>query len=148
MDRLTGKFPMAGADTQSPVLGRDHPLIEPLHVLLARLDTNRISKCRSTASAGYVQDHRKLWQALWIGGVNAAMCARFSPVSGELMQGRPRYNPRPPLEPAEEVVVNAIFEILTWWMRQPDDYPIGNVIKLLDTLVVRIYTRLLDIRLE
>lgn len=96
----------------------------------------------------YVQDHRKLWQALLTGGANAAMRAEFSRISRELMQGRPRYNPGLPLELAEELVANAIFDILTWWMRQPDDYPIGNVIKLLDTLVVRIYTRPLDIRLE
>ncbi|MGB5345084.1 MAG: ATP-dependent chaperone ClpB [Woeseia sp.] len=38
MDKLTSKFQMALADAQSLANGRDHQLIEPVHVLLALLD--------------------------------------------------------------------------------------------------------------
>lgn len=114
--------------------------------MVAAFDAN--SEMSVDSLCGYVRDHRKLWRTLLTGGANAAMRAEFSRVSRELMQTRPRYNPGLPLDLSGELVANAIFDILTWWMRQPDDYPVGNVIRLLDTLVVRIYTRPLDLRLE
>ncbi|MEM6817314.1 MAG: ATP-dependent chaperone ClpB [Pseudomonadota bacterium] len=38
MDKLTAKFQLALADAQSLAVGRDHQIIEPIHVLLAMLD--------------------------------------------------------------------------------------------------------------
>ena len=38
MDRLTGKFQLALADAQSLAVGRDHPFIEPVHLMVALLD--------------------------------------------------------------------------------------------------------------
>lgn len=38
MDKLTSKFQLALADAQSLALGRDHAMIEPMHVLSAMLD--------------------------------------------------------------------------------------------------------------
>jgi len=38
LDKLTSKFQMALADAQSLAVGRDHPFIEPAHVLLALLE--------------------------------------------------------------------------------------------------------------
>ncbi|MCA1799510.1 MAG: ATP-dependent chaperone ClpB [Xanthomonadaceae bacterium] len=38
VDKLTSKFQMALADAQSLAVGRDHPYIEPVHVLSALLD--------------------------------------------------------------------------------------------------------------
>ncbi|MHB1240450.1 MAG: ATP-dependent chaperone ClpB [Gammaproteobacteria bacterium] len=38
MDKLTSKFQMALADAQSLAVGRDHPFIEPVHVMTALLD--------------------------------------------------------------------------------------------------------------
>ena len=38
MDRLTGKFQLALADAQSLAVGRDHPFIEPVHLMAALLD--------------------------------------------------------------------------------------------------------------
>jgi len=38
MDKLTSKFQMALADAQSLAVGRDHPYIEPAHVMVALLD--------------------------------------------------------------------------------------------------------------
>lgn len=37
MDKLTSRFQMAVADAQSLAVGRDHPYIEPLHLVLALL---------------------------------------------------------------------------------------------------------------
>jgi len=38
MDKLTSKFQSALADAQSLAVGRDHQMIEPMHVLIALLD--------------------------------------------------------------------------------------------------------------
>ena len=38
MDQLTGKFQLALADAQSLAVGRDHPFIEPVHLMAALLD--------------------------------------------------------------------------------------------------------------
>jgi len=38
MDKLTSKFQLALQDAQSVALGRDHQIVEPLHVLVAMLD--------------------------------------------------------------------------------------------------------------
>jgi ATP-dependent Clp protease ATP-binding subunit ClpB len=38
MDKLTGKFQEALADGQSLAVGRDHPIVEPIHVMLVLLD--------------------------------------------------------------------------------------------------------------
>ena len=38
LDKLTTKFQMALADAQSLAVGRDHPFIEPVHVLLVLID--------------------------------------------------------------------------------------------------------------
>ncbi|MFP4603274.1 MAG: ATP-dependent chaperone ClpB [Halochromatium sp.] len=38
MDKLTSKFQMALADSQSLALGRDHQFIEPVHLMIALLD--------------------------------------------------------------------------------------------------------------
>ena len=38
MDKLTSKFQQALADAQSLAVGRDHAVIEPLHVMKALLD--------------------------------------------------------------------------------------------------------------
>ncbi len=38
MDKLTSKFQLALQDAQSLALGRDHQIVEPLHVLIAMLD--------------------------------------------------------------------------------------------------------------
>ena len=37
MDKLTSRFQQALANGQSLALGRDHPAIEPVHVMLAML---------------------------------------------------------------------------------------------------------------
>jgi ATP-dependent Clp protease ATP-binding subunit ClpB len=52
MDRLTTKFQEALADAQSLAVGRDHPFIEPTHVLAALLDQEGGSARSVLAQAG------------------------------------------------------------------------------------------------
>jgi AcrR family transcriptional regulator len=84
----------------------------------------------------YVQEHRKLWKILLTGGAAPAMRQEFQRVSMEIAHARPRSNPWLPIELAAPFVTSGIFEILAWWMRQPEDYPVSNVTKLFDALIV------------
>lgn len=96
----------------------------------------------------YVEEHRKLWVTLLTGGANTAMRNEFSRISTALSATRPRTNPSLPPDLVTELVTNAIFDILTWWLRQPANYPIGNIVKLMDAFVVRVHTRPIKLELE
>ncbi|HQX64672.1 MAG TPA: Clp protease N-terminal domain-containing protein, partial [Dokdonella sp.] len=52
MDKLTSRFQQALADAQSMALGRDHNMLEPVHVLLALLDQQGGSTQPMLAQAG------------------------------------------------------------------------------------------------
>jgi len=60
----------------------------------------------------------------------------FVRVGRQIANERPRTNPWLPLELAVAFVSSGIFEILAWWMRQPEDYPIKNVITLFNALII------------
>ena len=96
----------------------------------------------------YVEDRRALWAALLTTGASGAMRAEFSRIATQVADSRPRVNPALPPDLVTELVVNAIFDILSWWLRQSDDYPVGDVVKLLDEFVTRRFTRPIDITLE
>ena len=52
MDKLTSKFQMALADAQSLALGRDHAVIEPLHVMMALLEESGGNSASILTKAG------------------------------------------------------------------------------------------------
>lgn len=84
----------------------------------------------------YIHEHRILWRTLLTGGAASVMRDEFMRVSRESWGARPRINLWIPDDLALNFVSGGIFEILTWWMRQPDDYPVSRVIKLFDALIV------------
>jgi len=96
----------------------------------------------------YVNGHRALWTALLTGGAAAAMRAEFTRISDDIRKSRERSNPWMPSELATAFVVSGLFEILSWWLRQPANYPFGNVVKLIDVLIIRSTLQPVDIELE
>jgi AcrR family transcriptional regulator len=88
------------------------------------------------AMCEYVQEHRKLWAALLTGGAASAMRNEFMRAAREIAEARPRRNPWLPLDLAIAFVTSGIFELFAWWMRQPEDYPVDNVIKLFNALII------------
>ena len=52
MDKLTTRFQQALADAQSLAVGRDHPAIEPVHVMAALLDQPQGSTTPLLAQSG------------------------------------------------------------------------------------------------
>lgn len=99
------------------------------------------------ALCGYVEDHRLLWTRLLTGGAGPAMREEFKRIAKEIGGTQPRINPWLPTELAASFVVSGLFEILAWWLSQPSDYPVENVVKIIDTLIVRSTARPVDIQL-
>lgn len=96
----------------------------------------------------YVQAHRKLWTALLTGGAALTMRQEFMRIAQEIACARPRNNPWLPVDLAVPFVTSGIFEIIAWWMRQPEDYPLANVVKLFDVLIIDTARRRRNITLE
>ena len=96
----------------------------------------------------YVSSRRRLWSILLNGGASAAMREEFMRIAIGNSNARPRRNPWIPLELAVPFVTSGIFEIFAWWMRQPEDYPVSNVVKLFDALIVDSTGRRRDISLS
>lgn len=93
------------------------------------------------ALCDYVDDHRTLWTRLLTGGAAPAMRAEFIRIAEEAGATRRRSNPWLPIDLAARFVVSGLFEILSWWLGQPADYPKENVINIIDALIVRSTTQ-------
>lgn len=96
----------------------------------------------------FVQSRRSLWKSLLTAGAASAMRGEFARISTEIARTRPQANPWLPVELASSFVAAGIFEILAWWLSQAEDYPIRNVVKILDALIGRPLTVPQDLRLD
>lgn len=95
----------------------------------------------------YVQARRSLWKSLLTTGAAAAMREEFARIAAEIGQTGPRSNPWLPVSLASAFVAAGIFEILAWWLAQPDDYPMRNIEIFLDRLVARPTALAQDVKL-
>lgn len=84
----------------------------------------------------YVQSHRHLWQTLLTTGAASKMREEFAKESVEIANHSIRANPWLPVSLASRFATSGIFEILAWWLQQPDDYPATNVVIFLEQLIV------------
>lgn len=109
---------------------------------------NRESQKPVETMCAYIQDHWTLWKTLLTGGAASAMREEFMRISTEINASRPRTNPWLPEELAVHFVASGIFEILAWWMKQPVDYPVENVVKIFNALIVDLAARPRDITLS
>lgn len=100
------------------------------------------------AMCTYVQQRRSLWKTLLTAGAASEMRGEFARISAEIAMIQPRANPWLPVELASSFVASAIFEVLAWWLNQPEDYPIRNVVKILNALVARPLTVPQNVRLD
>ena len=91
------------------------------------------------AQCEYVAARRGLWSTLLTEGAASVMREGFSRVAIEIGYEREvagqRSNPWLPRDLAAAFVVSSLFEILAWWLRQPEDYPLDNVIILMEELI-------------
>ena len=84
----------------------------------------------------YVQSHRALWRSLLTTEAATAMRGEFARISAQIGESDPRRNPWLPVSLASRFVASGVFEILAWWLSQPDDYPAENVLAFLQQLIV------------
>ena len=99
------------------------------------------------AMCNHVNEHRILWKNLLTTGAASAMRTEFIRIAKEISKTRERSNPWLPEDLAVSFAVSGIFEILAWWLNQPPDYPIQNIVKILHVLIVRSTARPVDISL-
>lgn len=120
-------------------------------VALMALGRAAIARHRALEAAGdmcrYIQSKRKLWAVLLNGGASPAMHKEFMRISIEISNERPRSNPDIPLDLSVPFTTTQIFELFAWWMRQPENYPVENVLKLFDALIIDNIGRRRDITL-
>ncbi|MFK4873504.1 TetR/AcrR family transcriptional regulator [Novosphingobium sp. ZW T3_23] len=102
----------------------------------------------AAAMCSYVADHRALWRTLLTGGAADAMRQEFMRRSRDIAESRPRSNPWLPVDLAVPFVTAGVFEILAWWMKQPDDYPTANVATLIEVLILELTARPRSIELS
>lgn len=95
----------------------------------------------------YVQAHRKLWKTLLNGGAALVMREEFMRAANEIAASGRRKNPWIPADLAVPFVTSAVFELLAWWMRQPEEYPEQNVVTLFDALIIDSVVRPRDVSL-
>jgi AcrR family transcriptional regulator len=120
-------------------------------VALMSLGRAAIARRNAYAAAGdmcrYIEANRKLWSVLLNRGASTAMRREFMRISIEISDAGPRVNPGIPLDLAVHFTTSGIFEIFAWWLRQPDDYPTENVLKIFEALIIDTIARRRDITL-
>jgi AcrR family transcriptional regulator len=96
----------------------------------------------------YVERRRSLWRSLLTAGATSMMRNEFARVAAEIARVGPQANPWLPIELASSFVAAGIFEILAWWLSQPEDYPTANVVKILNALIAQPLGRPQHIQLD
>jgi AcrR family transcriptional regulator len=119
------------------LLALTHPIVDEAVAM-----NNLREMCR------YVQQRRSLWKSLLTAGAASTMRGEFARISAEIARAGPQANPWLPVELASSFVAAGIFEILAWWLNQPQAYPIGNVARILNALIARPLTVPQNIQLE
>lgn len=89
------------------------------------------------AICAFVGGKRSLWMTLLGSEAQFAMRAAFVRDAVEYANANPRITPGLPAELASSYLVGTIFEVLTWWFRQPEDVPVAEVSGFIQTLVLR-----------
>jgi hypothetical protein len=97
----------------------------------------RDSKVSSLAICNFVLERQALWRTLLTTGATATLREEFIASARAIGLSRERANPSLPLDLMAAFVVSGIFEILSWWLRQPDAVPADYVAQLLQALVVK-----------
>jgi AcrR family transcriptional regulator len=94
----------------------------------------------------YIQAQKRLWRTLLTSDAASAMRKEFAVIAEQIDQRRRRRHWMPK-DLGKSFVVSGIFEILAWWMRQPDDYPVENVITLFNVLIIELAETRRDVKL-
>jgi hypothetical protein len=84
----------------------------------------------------YVDQHRPLWTALLTGGAAGAVkeeLLRQGRAASALQAGRNGL----PVELGAALAIAVIVELLSWWLRQPEPWPVEDIAAILDHTAIR-----------
>ena len=106
-----------------------------LAVMVSLLD-KKDPHLSADAVCDYIQHRRALWTTLLTTSASSAMREEFIRGSKQIVQQRGQINAGLPVDLAAAWVFAGLFEILAWWLHQPEDYPLRNVSQFLEVLVL------------
>lgn len=84
----------------------------------------------------YVEENRALWKTLLTGGAAGALREEFVRISRKVAESRPRGKEWLPLDIAVILVTSGIFELLAWWLNEPDPLSADSVALICQKIVV------------
>ncbi|HEY1075299.1 MAG TPA: helix-turn-helix domain-containing protein [Fontimonas sp.] len=106
--------------------------------LTALEDVETRAACLALCS--YVDEHRKVWAALFGSGAKKAVQEELVRVS--MIVASTRSSGWIPAELGVIVTASSTVEVLSWWLRQPEPMPAEQVAKMLDWLIMSPLIRL------
>jgi AcrR family transcriptional regulator len=83
-----------------------------------------------------VIEHRALWRTLLTAGASEVMRTEFIRRGREFVGDRTSLNHGFPFDLVSGVIASSMFEIISWWLGQGDDYPANTAADMLETLVI------------
>jgi AcrR family transcriptional regulator len=110
--------------------------IRELTALMIRHLDPRNTAVSANAACRYVDDRRPLWTTLLTSGAASLMREEFLGEACEFVRKHGLINPGVPGELTAAVAFSGMFEVLAWWLRQPEDYPANRIAKYLELLVL------------
>lgn len=149
-DQISIRDITTAAEVSYPVFYRRYASKEDLLRDVAEEEVRRLLSLSSSAGddgpaaaenmvplCEYVHAHRKLWKALLTSGVAPVMRTEFMRIARDVPPSQHKRKSTIPHDLALAYVTGGIFEILAWWLGQPEDYPIDKVAKFLNALVIQ-----------
>ena len=84
----------------------------------------------------YVDNHRKLWTTLFVGGAAESVRRTLMDLSRKVSHAYASSEGWPPKDVAVAIFVASTVELLTWWLQQKDPTPISDVAKIFEGFIV------------
>lgn len=84
----------------------------------------------------YVDDHRKLWTTLFVGGAAESVRRTLIDLSRKVSHVYMTSEGWPPKEVAVSIFVASTVELLTWWLQQKAPAPIADVAQIFEGFIV------------
>jgi AcrR family transcriptional regulator len=91
----------------------------------------------STALFTYVHAHRRMWQALLVGGAAGTVRAEFLRLAREVALQRGDPHAWLPAEIGTQLIVGGTLDLLAWWLRQASPLPIKRLVEIHERVVLK-----------
>jgi AcrR family transcriptional regulator len=84
----------------------------------------------------YIDDHRKLWTTLFVGGAAESVRRTLIDLSRKVSHAHKDSEGWPPKEVAVAIFVASTVELLTWWLQQKKPVPVAEVAQIFEGFIV------------